>query len=70
MRQQPAGQKRADIIALLEQFGFECWEGANYTICRHPEHADLRLSIPRQRRAKPYLARHVVKMIDTLEERS
>ena len=70
MRQQPAGQKRDDIIALLEQYGFDRWDGANYTICRHPEHPDLRLSIPHQRRPKPYIVRQVVNMIDALEERS
>jgi hypothetical protein len=68
LRQQPAGRSRAEVLNLLTSYGFDCWEGGNYTICRHEGRKDLRLSIPRQRRVKPYIVRSAVELVDKLLE--
>lgn len=68
-RQQAVGRSPAEIVRLLRQYGFECAEKKAHTICKHPEHADLRHTIPRHRPVKSYIVRYAVKLIDTLLSR-
>lgn len=67
-RASPNGWGHREVIRLLEQAGFEAYEGASHTIVRHPRYTDIPpLPVPRHRDISPYVVREAVKRIDAAE---
>ena len=56
------------VVALLEGFGFESWEGKKHIICRHKDNPDVYHVVPRHRRLRSYVVRDAVKLIDSIRE--
>lgn len=66
MRQSQTNWKQNDIISLYEGFGFSVKHGANHDIVKHPDYPELRQTIPRHKKVKPYIVKQAIKLIDRL----
>ena len=69
MRQSPAGHGDEDMKTVLVGRGFRFRQGGKHTVYQHEKHHDLTISVPRHRNLKPWVARDVVKLMDTLSQR-
>lgn len=69
-RASPHDWTAEQVISLLESFGFECWEGARHTLCRHKDDPSVYHTVPRHRRLRAYVVRDAVKLIDRVQARA
>ena len=69
MQRSPAGYGDQDMKTVLVGHGFKYREGRKHTVYQHEKHTDLTISVPRHRDLKPWVARDVVKLIETLAQR-
>lgn len=67
MRQSQTNWKQNDIISLYEGFGFTIKHGSNHDLVRHSNYPELRQTIPRHKKVKPYIVKQAVKLIDRLK---
>ncbi|MBI5054128.1 MAG: type II toxin-antitoxin system HicA family toxin [Chloroflexi bacterium] len=68
MRQSKNSWKRADLDKLYEGFGFTIKHGGSHDIVKHPEHPQLRTTLPRHKTLAKGYVEQAVKLIDQLIE--
>lgn len=61
--------KRQEIDRLFKGFGFTIRSGRSHDIVSHPDHPDLRQTLPRHRKVKPVYVRNAVRLIEILKSR-
>jgi hypothetical protein len=69
MRRSQANWSRNDILSLYVMFGFEVRNGAKHDVIKHPEHPDLRTTLPRHRKLAKAYVRIAVDLVDKLKSR-
>ena len=67
MRQSAANWTRNDLEKLYLGFGFEIRHGSNHDIIKHPEHPQLRTTLPRHRSLAKAYVRTAVRLVDELQ---
>jgi predicted RNA binding protein YcfA (HicA-like mRNA interferase family) len=69
MRASKAGWSADDLLALYQQYGFAIRHGSSHDIVSHPQHPELRATVPRHPKelAKVYVSQ-AVKLVSLLEE--
>ena len=70
VRVSPYDREPREIERILTFFGFGKKEGRSHTIYIHEQFPDIRVTVPRHRVLRAYVARRVVAAIDLVEERS
>lgn len=58
--------KRQEIDRLYIGFGFTIRHGQSHDIVSHPNHPDLRTTLPRHNLVKPVYVRQAVRLIEAL----
>ena len=66
MKRSASGWGEQDMRSVLADHGFKYREGGKHTVYQHEKHGELRISVPRHRKLKPWVARDVVKLIESL----
>ena len=67
MRRSPNGWGEQDMRTVLKGHGFKFREG-KHTVYEHETHAELRILVPRHRDLRAWVARDVVKLIESLAQ--
>jgi predicted RNA binding protein YcfA (HicA-like mRNA interferase family) len=68
MRQSKNNWKRADLDKLYEGFGFVIKHGGSHDIVKHPDHPQLRTTLPRHKSLAKGYVEQAIKLIDQLLE--
>lgn len=68
MRSTPSGWGQKDFERLLTGFGFKC-TGKKHDIYIHPNFPDLRISVPRHKSLRDWVAHDAVEVVDELISR-
>ena len=66
MQRSPFGYGAQDMKTVLVGHGFRYREGKKHTVYQHETHADLTISVPRHRDLRAWVARDVVRLIESL----
>ena len=70
IRRSPYDRTQREIDRILTYFDFERTEGRSHTIYIHEQFQDVRVTVPRHRVLRAYVARNAVSAIDLVEDRS
>ena len=70
IRRSPYDRTPREIDRILTHFGFAKTEGRSHTIYVHEQFEDVRVTVPRHRVLRAYVAQNAVSAIDLVEERS
>jgi len=66
MRQSAAGWKPRQLYILYRGYGFSIRNGAKHDVVVHPDHPELRTTIPRHRELAKIYIRQAIALIDKL----
>ena len=70
IRRTPYDRTQREIDRILTHFDFVKTEGRSHTIYIHEQFPDVRVTVPRHRVLRAYVARNAVRAIDLVEDRS
>ena len=68
MKRSPHGWGEEDMKAVLTGHGFKYRQGGRHTVYQHEKHGELRIAVPRHRDLKPWVARDVIRLIESLAD--
>ena len=66
MKNSPYGWGEKEMKTVLTGYGFKNRKGGKHTVYQHKAHPELIISVPRSRDLKPWVARDVVKLIESI----